>query len=87
MTIYLVAWSGGYEPTQYAAFEERSDAISQAVTWASQMDRVSDSQDFIDMLSLERTHDTRKIIFEIEYLELTTEEQNLFDQLDNEEEE
>jgi len=87
MILYLIAWSGGYEPTQYAAFEERSDAIRQAVEWASQMDRVPDGQDYIDILQLERTHDTRRIIYEIEPVELTPGEQNLFDLLDNEEEE
>jgi len=86
MIIYLITWSGGYEPTQYAAFEERDHAIDQAVEWAAQIDR-DDDQNFINILSLTRTHDTRRIFYEIEELELTLEEQNRFDELANKEEE
>lgn len=84
---YLIAWSGGYEPAQYAAFEERSEAIATAVTWAKDMDRSQDAADYIDILSLERTHNTRTMRIDIERVELTPEEQNLFDTLSTEEEE
>lgn len=73
--IYIIAWTGGYEPAAYFTSTDRKEAIDKAVEWAKDADF---EQDTIDILRLTDTIDGL-VVERIQNLE--PDEQNRFDEI------
>lgn len=57
MTIYVIAWTGGYEAAQYAAKATETEAKAQAAEWAKDMA----DNDTIEILKVEGLNIEREV--------------------------